>query len=118
MIPQDKCNKYQHYLNEFRLFSINLMVALNCHSFLFKSYRVLFLCANRLESFSAKKILWGGGLEIDHENEKRDPGFQALSFAYGSPRSPCTLSYGPPNFGTRQPRASRVFAGFGSGGSV
>lgn len=58
------------------------------------------------------------GLEIAHEKEKRDPAFQALSSAYGSPLSPCTQSYGPPNFGPRKPRASRVFTEFGSAGSV
>ena len=57
MIPQDKFNRYQRPVNKFHLFSVNALIALNCHSFLFKSYKVLFLGANRLESFSAKKIV-------------------------------------------------------------
>lgn len=93
MIPKDRFNKYQHYLSEFHLFSINPVVALNYHSFLCKSNKVLFLCTNRLESFSATKIV-SGVYKTTTKMKGLTLAFRLCPFAHDSPLSHRALSHG------------------------
>lgn len=111
MIPEDRFNKYQHYLNEFHLFSINPMVALNYHSFSCKSYKVLFLCTKRLESFSATKIVSGA-----YKTTTKKKG---LSLASRLCPSRTALPSAPAHCHTepRTPRAGREFAPFAGRGA-